>query len=146
MCLPQTADENTLVLIKKTHLHRHFTWIYYETYIGIIPYRTVAEMRAVPVMSWQTSCMGNTADVQWLKCLPKGSQLIHWTCVVFFHIARKWTPLFCIYHEWLRCCAGKCGSMIWFLVCKGNTSKWTNFGRMLAVCGGCWLYPWLDVI
>ena len=33
-----------------------------------------------------------TAHVQWIKCSPKGSHLIHWTSAVFFHIALKWTP------------------------------------------------------
>ena len=34
----------------------------------------------------------NTAHVQWIRCSPKGSHLIHWTSAVFSHIALKWTP------------------------------------------------------
>ena len=33
-----------------------------------------------------------TAFVQWIKCSPKGSHLIHWTSDIFSHIALKWTP------------------------------------------------------
>ena len=34
----------------------------------------------------------NSAHVQWIKCSPKGSNLIHWTSALFFHIALEWTP------------------------------------------------------
>ena len=33
----------------------------------------------------------NTAHVQWIRCSPKGSHLIHWTSAVFSHAALKWT-------------------------------------------------------
>ena len=35
----------------------------------------------------------NTAHVQWIRCSPEGSHLIHCTSVVFSHFALKLTPL-----------------------------------------------------
>ena len=31
-----------------------------------------------------------TTHVQWARCSPKGSHVIHWTSAVFSHIALKW--------------------------------------------------------
>ena len=61
---------------------------HYETHIGISPYRTWScEKLIIFCAIWE-----NTANVQWIRCSPKGSHLIHWTSAVFPHIALKWTP------------------------------------------------------
>ena len=44
----------------------------------------------------------NTAHVQWIRCSPKGSHLIHWTSAVFSHMALKWTP-FAYHHQGMFC-------------------------------------------
>ena len=80
---------------------------HYETYIGIGPYRSLAvdwEQCLVgyvmcDLIVWENtnvvhfSCdiCENTAHVQWIRCSPKGSHLIHWTSAVFSHIPLKWT-------------------------------------------------------
>ena len=72
--------------------------------ICISPYRTLAvvELQSMAVATWpwekvQTlfifrAIWENTAHVKLARCLPKSSQLIHWTSAVFSHIALKWTP------------------------------------------------------
>ena len=75
-------------------------------HIGIGSYRTLAvvELQSTAVMSYVTwSCekrqtlflfraiWEDTAHIQWIRCSPKGSHLIHWTSAVFSHIALKWT-------------------------------------------------------
>ena len=39
-----------------------------------------------------SAILANTAHVQGIRCLPKGSHLIHWKSAVVSHIALKWTP------------------------------------------------------
>ena len=85
----------------------------YETYIGISPYRTLGRfstmygriMSCVIMSRVSWSCekietffifraiCDNTAHVQWIRCSPKGSHLIHWTSAVLSLIVLKWTPL-----------------------------------------------------
>ena len=38
---------------------------------------------------WLSAIWENTAPVRWIRCEPSGEHIIHWTCAVFAHIARK---------------------------------------------------------
>ena len=58
----------------------------------------------------------NTAHVQWTRCSPKGSHLIHWTSAVFSHIALKWTTFACHLSLFIWCCYPKtmwCRNATW---------------------------------
>ena len=41
----------------------------------------------------------STALVQWIRCEPLGEHLIHWTCAVFSHIARKMNNVCIFSHD-----------------------------------------------
>ena len=41
----------------------------------------------------------NTALVQWIRCEPLGEHLIHWTCAVYSHVARKRNNVYFISHD-----------------------------------------------
>ena len=34
-------------------------------------------------------CSLENSTLEWIRCVPSGAHLIHWTCAVFFNIARK---------------------------------------------------------
>ena len=52
--------------------------------------------------------------VQWIRCSPRGSHLIHWTSAVFSHIVLKWTPF--AYHILLSLIGHT--NLMFFLTCR----------------------------
>ena len=61
----------------------------FSTMYGSLVYVWLDRVRKYKPCSFFRAICKNTAHVQWIRCSPKGSHLIHWTSVVFSHIALK---------------------------------------------------------
>ena len=129
-------------------------WFSFGTYIGIIPYRTLAVLWTamygsyVMYVVWENtnfvhfSCdMGkySTRPI-WVRCSPKGSHLIHWTSAEFAHIALEWT----LFVYLITPCAPDIGfisTILCFLPIRDNLANQIKSNHIFP-SSGHWISDW----